>query len=378
MVLTAFHVVNEDRLPSELEICAKGEAKRIIVGVGPSEDPVMGEVLVSDSARDLAVIHIKYPPWLSGGRWTAAAPRILDVVYWPVRGARAYALGCPMGACWAPPLEGRIARVSDEQIYVRIPYPTDGESGGALVDERGVIIGVFAGLDNVGLQSVLPWNFVLAWLDVAGIQVNIPRRKLEQTGELWGEIQLAPLSSPARRPDGSRAPFPTAFHVGVRVHQNVDLVAGLRSITGASITRDNQLPDGFSGSYTSLGARYTRPISFGIGGGRPPLMIFYGVSFLFSNTANVYVLEAIPDSFDLRTGEQAYHLVDNYLSTHGGWSATAGIRLYFHRGMSVRGSLNMINLNLPPTHDRFRRHSFLELGIGLTSVQPIFMDERGP
>lgn len=367
LAVTALHVINGD----------DGREHRIVVGAGPEEDRVPGEVVISDSVEDLAVIRFQYAPWVADGSWTSAAPRMLDVLFQPVRGARVFALGCSMGACWAPPLEGRIARATDRQIYVRIPYPTDGVSGGALVDERGMIIGVFAGLDDVGLQSVRPWPFVLGWLYYASIPVNIPRRRLEQTGQLWGEIQFAgPLPSyPAWRPDSSRTLPPHGFDIGYRIHPNFDFTLGYRYLTTSERTRADQLPDGFTGSYRSIGVRYTRPFPVAFRD-TPPMMTFVGVSYLGFSNAHVYRLEALPDSFDLRTGEQAYHLIDSYLPNYGGWSATAGFRLYLYRGMGIRGSFSMINLNLPLEHDRFRRHSFIELGTVLSLKDPIFFYEE--
>jgi hypothetical protein len=364
LIVTARHVVLRD-----------DDAGEIVVGVGSEEVQVPGWlVAVSDSPTDLAVVGIRHRSWAADGRWMPAAPRMLDVVDQPVVGTRVFALGCPMGACWAPPLEGRIARADSPQIFVRIPYPTEGESGGALVNERGMIVGVFAGLDSVGLQSVWRWSRVLAWLRSVSVPVNIPRRRLEQTGQVWGEIRVSQFSARARRPDGSRAPVPMAIEFGLRIHPRVDLVAGQRNLTLAIPNQPGQLPDGFEGSYLSYGARYTQPLPLSIGRGRPPATIFLEIDALVSSGGRTYTLQAIPDSFDLRTGEQVLHLVTGY-SWHGGSGIVTGFRLFPYGNLTVSVSRGIINLRLPPDLDRFRRRSFYELGLGFAtfhSIAPLF------
>lgn len=369
LILTARHVIpQEDR------------TENIVVGIGPKEEQVIGRVVASDSAMDLAVIGSRYPRWVSDGRWSASAPRMLNVVDQPMVGTRVFAIGCPMGACWAPPLEGRIARADYQQILVRIPYPTAGESGGALVNDRGMIVGVIAGLDDAGLVSVRPWGRVLAWLDRVSVPVNIPRRRLEQTGQIWAEIQFPQFSARARRPDGSRTPVPMAFEFGLRIHPRFDIVAGYRGLSLALRNEPGQLPDGFEGSYRSYGLRYSQPLPFSLGRGTPPAMMFLGFNSLQSSGSSAFVLEAIPDSFDLRTGEQAYHLVSIY-NWDSGWSAVAGLRLFLYRGVSVSASRTVINLHLPPEHDGFRRSTVYEFGLGissLTAIFPLFINEEEP
>jgi hypothetical protein len=74
--------------------------------------------------------------------------------------------------------------------------------------------------------------------------------------------------------------------------------------------------------------------------------------------------QAIPDSFNLQTGEQAYgHVV---LSVDGGgWAFGSGIRAYLYRGVSVHARITIMRLNLPDSYSDFRNPMALEFGIGL-------------
>lgn len=344
LILTSMHVIAKD-----------SATDNIVVGVGSNEKRVLAQmVLSSDSVLDLALIRVRYDDWLSDGRWRAGAPRMLDVSHRPRIGDQTYLIGCPMGACWAPPLEARIAALAGDQMLVRTPYPIGGTSGGALVDDRGFIIGIVTGLDDVGLRSVRPWATALEWLSSHSVTVNIPQRSLEQTGQVWVEGQL-PVPVNRRR----------SWELGVKVHRALDLVVGrrhVRTITSSPSRIDYPL-DVLNAYFSTLGARYTRPINLFPVQGQPPVTVFGGVNRLLKAPNGIHRLQAIPDSFDLRTGEQAYHVVPSVVDANG-WSVNAGVRMYVYRGATVRVNVTLIDMNLPPGNEDLRRTNLLEVGVG--------------
>jgi S1-C subfamily serine protease len=201
---------------------------------------VTADVIARDPLSDLAVLRARgdVPPPVTLG--DAADLRVGQLVV---------ALGNPLGlagsvtagivSALGRSLPTRSGRVVDEVIQTDAAL-NPGNSGGALADSRGRVVGVNTAVAGVGLGLAVPINDTTrriittlmthgrvrrAWLGVAGAQAPLPPPLVARLGRKSG-LRVAQVI------DGS-----PAAHAGLRVGDVVVAVAGQPAATATELQR---------------------------------------------------------------------------------------------------------------------------------------------
>lgn len=351
LIVTAAHAVEK-----------LADTTRVVVGIGMEDRRVTADLVgLPDPDTDLAILRITNPDWVNAGNWTLRAPSMLTVNYRYHAGARVFVLGCPFGECWASPVEARIVRLQPDRLDVRTASRLQGHSGGALVDERGLIIGVFTSKEDVGLSSVIKWPAVVRWLGSRGVVPNLPARTLVQTGNFSVVFNYAPLDPRGgKHPDGSRTWPATTFELGYRLYGDIDVIGGYQFVSVSHWYIDAP-SESFLGHFLSVGVRRSIPLDLGTAGERPATVIF-GINRLTGLNHQLLVLESVPDSFDLRTGLPILRYVERY-ATGNGWSFDVGLRGHVYRGLVLQIGASFTTFSLRES-DLFRNQMGYTVGFG--------------
>lgn len=352
------------------------DTTRIIVGVGAEELRFDANVLAKDPIEDLAIIRMQHRDWFEAGRWKTNAPRMLRAEYTYARGAQAFVLGCPFGACWASPIEARIVRVQQARLDVRTASGLQGHSGGALVDHRGLILGIFTNTQRVSLSTVVKWPYVLQWLATRGIAPDLPTRVVGQRGDWWIGADYSWDFRGGRQPDGSRTWPSTAVDIGYSVDPNLDLTVGYRFLSISQPYLDAP-SESFLGNFLTFGFRYLHYTDRLEAGARGrPSSITASVNYLWGSEHELLRLEAIPDSFDLHTGNPVLRY-RRTAAQGNGWAVRLGMRGYVYRGIALDYGLTYARFSLsePSPFRSALLIANLQIGISPGSPKQAYFDE---
>jgi len=247
-----------------------------------------------------------------------------------------FIFGCPAsGSCWDSPLKARVRQFDSTEIRVQSLVIEEGYSGGAVVDNSGILVGMLTGYS--GLEgSIVPWSTIERWLTQKGISENFPIAWIDVLSSLMVSVAISGIH-PARDSHGKdliRGWQVTAEHWN---EDGVGWIAGINHISLADtlvcqICPDRRTMRGIDGLVGGFGLGYS-PRNRGF-------LLFSNVRV--SPTVSARALAGKTQLLASRIGERVdyssglgideYYTVKQLVVT--GWGAVLGadIRLSTHWG----------------------------------------------
>lgn len=354
VLLTAFHLLRPPH----------STVDSISVQLYPNGPALPALQAERDTGLDLAVLKVP----LTGGLdsiYPQGLPRPLSpahVGHHRRTGTSLLASGCPRGQCWGQPEDARVYIVGDSLIEFRASGIENGFSGGALLDTYGAIVGMITH-DDPPHTSALRWDVALSKLSAWGYEQNLPLRAAERVGEIRQSILLQGFPLPARQQDGDLLLPAVRMEVAAQVTRRIDVYAGLATASFSLAAEPDTLV-AMAGNFGLFGARANFMANRSTFGGRYPDVVHVGMSYRRNVSSQMMYMAAIPDSFDLTTGEQAREprIKDTVVD---GLGITGGLRLYQHGGRALEVQLSADlyrSIDFPIT-----MHFYVSVGISVHS-----------